>query len=77
MRVFKVADGSSWTARVQEGTESAEPRVGYDSIVFESDPVADTLRLVYRPAGWLNDATVGDLVSALEEGVIVRARWGG
>jgi len=78
MRVFRISDGSSWTARVQEGATDvvAEPRPGYDAIVFDADPVAATQRLVYRPPGWLEQASVADLVAALEEGVVVRARWG-
>jgi hypothetical protein len=33
-------------------------------------------RLVYRPAGWLTQASTIELAAALEEGVFVRARWG-
>lgn len=78
MRVFKVADGTSWTARLDEGSE--EPgahRAGYDTILFEPDPVASLLRLVYRPAGWLSGASAQELAAALDEAVVVRARWGG
>jgi hypothetical protein len=79
MRVFKVSDGTSWVARLHDGAEHAPAaeRAGWEAILFTADPVAVAQRLVYRPAGWLAAATLDELVAALEEGVLVRARWGG
>jgi hypothetical protein len=78
MRVFKVADGSSWTASVhdEEGPAVDPSRAGWDAIVFEGTVHAAVQRLVYRPHGWLQDATPGDLAAALDESVAVRMRWG-
>ena len=77
MRVFKL-DGTSWIARPEEETEKeeAEPRSGWEPILFEADLASVAQRLVYRPAGWLAEATLPDLVAALDEAVVVRARWG-
>lgn len=79
MRVFKLADGTSWVARIDDGLEGdiAAPRVGWETIVFERDPAEVAQRLVYRPVGWLAAATPADLAAALEEGVAVRTRWTG
>lgn len=78
MRVFKVSDGTSWTARADEGDDNIVDgrRAGWSAIVFEGGPPAAAQRLVYRPAGWLDEATLGELVAALEESVTVRLRWG-
>jgi hypothetical protein len=78
MRVFKVSDGSSWTVRVHEEESDAgdASRAGWDAIVFEGTVHDAVQRLVYRPHGWLQDATPGDLAAALEESVAVRLRWG-
>ncbi|HYZ89383.1 MAG TPA: hypothetical protein VE620_08830 [Myxococcales bacterium] len=79
MRVFKVADGTSWVAKLHDGSDHDAPapdRVGWEVILFLADPAAVAERLVYRPAGWLAHATLEELVAALEEGVVVRARWG-
>jgi hypothetical protein len=77
MRVFKVQDGSSWTARVDAGPDvpAGERRAGWEAVLFESSPAGGAARIVYRPAGWLSGATLQDLVRALEEGEAVRARW--
>jgi hypothetical protein len=80
MRVFKVADGTSWVAEVHDGVDvdagAAADRAGWEVILFSADPAAVVQRLVYRPAGWLAQATLDELVAALEEGAAVRARWG-
>jgi len=78
MRVFKLADGTSWIARLHDGAEESvlEERVGWEAILIESDPVAAVQRLVYRPSGWLSVATPADLATALEEAHTVRSRWG-
>jgi hypothetical protein len=78
MRVFKVSDGSSWVARLHDSTEdgSARMRIGWEAILFEQEPAHVAQRLVYRPPGWLADASAEELATALEEGVAVRVRWG-
>ena len=77
MRVFKVSDGTSWVARLHEAEAQSESRPsGWDAILFEQDVVATAQRLVYRPRGWLTTATPAELAAALEEGVLIRARWG-
>jgi hypothetical protein len=77
MRVFKVADGTSWTAKLHDpGPPADGKRTGWEAILFEVIPAASAQRLVYRPAGWLQDASPADLVEALEEGVAIRVRWG-
>ena len=77
MRIFKVQDGTSWTARVDAAPAPPVPErgAGWEAILFESTPAGAAARLVYRPVGWLGHATLQDLVSALAEGEAVRARW--
>lgn len=77
MRVFKVADGTSWSARLHDATDdsAATARTGWEAILFESGPGA-AAKLVYRPHGWLLAATPADLEEALAEGVAIRVRWG-
>jgi hypothetical protein len=79
MRVFKVADGTSWIARLQDPREDASGggNAGWETILFEGGAESEMQRLVYRPAGWFGAASVLDLIKALEEGVPVRLRWGG
>jgi hypothetical protein len=78
MRVFKLQDGSSWVARLHDGTddETGGSRIGWQAILFEASPHTVAQRLVYRPPGWLAGASVEELATALEEGVAVRVRWG-
>ena len=78
MKVFKVADGSSWVARLHDTADDAtvSARTGWEAILFESGPGAAAQRLVYRPYGWLDAATPAQLAEALEEGVAIRVRWG-
>lgn len=77
MRVFKLSDGTSWVARVHEAAEAAQAQpAGWDTILFEQTVAAVAQRLVYRPRGWLEDATPADLAQALEEGVAIRVKWG-
>lgn len=77
MRVFKVADGTSWTVRLEEGDGAGDSSTGWEAVVFDASPHGVAQRLVYRPSGWLEAATPGDLAAALEESVAVRIRWGG
>jgi hypothetical protein len=79
MRVFKLADGTSWLARLHDATDDAQAvseRTGWEAVVFQSGPHAVAQRLVYRPHGWLAAATPAELAEALEEGVSIRVRWG-
>jgi hypothetical protein len=79
MKVFKVADGTSWMARLHDTADDAEAigaRTGWEAVVFESGPSAVAQRLVYRPHGWLATATPAELAEALEEGISIRVRWG-
>lgn len=78
MRVFRLADGSSWVAKLHDRSESEETRarVGWQAILFEASPHGVAQRLVYRPPGWLDGASPEELAAALEEGVAVRVRWG-
>lgn len=79
MKVFKVADGTSWVARLHDATDDSaavNARTGWEAIVFEARPDAVAQRLVYRPHGWLATASPADLTAALEEGLAIRVRWG-
>jgi hypothetical protein len=77
MRIFKVADGTSWVARLHDRSDSSSAnRIGWEAILFEATPGSVAQRLVYRPAGWLKDASVSELAAALDEGFAVRVRWG-
>jgi hypothetical protein len=78
MRVFKLADGTSWVARLHdEPADGKTRRIGWQAILFETGPAAAAQRLVYRPPGWLATASPEELAAALKEGVAVRIRWGG
>jgi hypothetical protein len=77
MRTFKT-DGKMWIAKLHEDIGQmpvAEERVGWEAIQFDTDPPGQIQRITYRPAGWLNNATIQDLISALQEGDTVRANW--
>jgi hypothetical protein len=79
MRIFRIADGTSWVARLHDGAggNGVEPRSGWEAVVFDASVHELAQRLVYRPAGWLENATPAELADALEEGLAVRLRWGG
>lgn len=77
--MVRLADGTSWVARLHDAMDDADAvsaRTGWEAIVFEGGPGTAAHRLVYRPYGWLADATPVDLAAALEEGVAIRVRWG-
>jgi hypothetical protein len=78
MRVFRIADGTSWVARRHDAADDATAtgRTGWEAIVFETGPDAVAQRLVYRPNGGLEAASAVDLAEALQEGVAIRVRWG-
>ena len=78
MRVFSSDDGKTWVAKLHDGmaaSASAESRTGWEVIQFDSQPAGTYQRITYRPSGWLNNATVQDLIAALREGESVRAKW--
>ena len=77
MRTFKT-NGKTWIARLHEDEEKkplAEERVGWEIVQFDTEPPGQVQRITYRPAGWLNNATIVDLIAALQEGETVRAKW--
>ena len=77
MRIFKT-DGKTWTATLHEEGEAntvADDRVGWEIVQFDTQPPGQIQRITYRPAGWLANATIQDLVAALREGDTVRATW--
>jgi hypothetical protein len=77
MRVFKLADGTSWQARLEDPhVGSSASSAAWEAVLFQPGRDGDADRLVYRPAGWLAAASLSDLAAALEEGVRVRVRWG-
>lgn len=78
MRVFRVSDGTSWQATLEEPpVTDQQASSGWEAILFQRGAAGGSQRLVYRPAGWLTAATAEDLETALAEGVAVRTRWGG
>jgi hypothetical protein len=77
MRSFSAVDGRVWNARLDNAltSNSAQPNgVGWEAVLFETAPPA-TQKVVYRPVGWLTQASLGELQRALQEAEAVRARW--
>jgi hypothetical protein len=76
MRLFKL-DGKNWVAHVpgSAAKEGNGGRAGWEVIQFDTDPSGSTQRITYRPAGWLTQASIQDLIDALREGETVRAAW--
>lgn len=76
MRTFKL-DGKSWVAHIHNSADNAVDggRIGWEVVQFDTDPSGSTQRITYRPAGWLNQASVQQLIDALREGETVRAAW--
>jgi hypothetical protein len=74
MRVFKL-EGQNWVAAIHDGAEKEGERVGWEVIQFDTQPAGTIQRISYRPAGWLHNASVQELIEALLEGETVRARW--
>ena len=75
MRTFTSEDGKSWIARIHDGQEDAggQERVGWEVIQFDTEPPGTIQRISYRPSGWLNHASIQELIAALLEGEIGRA----
>jgi hypothetical protein len=77
MRIFK-ADGKNWIAHLHDAPDasgSIDERVGWEVIQFDTQPPGSVQRITYRPAGWLQNASIADLIDALREGDTVRAAW--
>jgi hypothetical protein len=73
MRTFKL-DGKSWVAQIHDGTEKPDT-IGWEVVQFDTEPGSAVQRISYRPAGWLNNASIQELIDALREGESVRASW--
>ena len=77
MREFQ-ADGKQWRAHLHDGrvaNSKVEVRVGWEVIQFDTQPPGNVQRISYRPAGWLNNASLNELIDALREGDTVRTVW--
>ena len=78
MRVFTSEDGRSWIAVPVEVNEIPGPvAFGWQAVLFRTVAPDNAERFIYRPVGWLPDATPEDLRTALLEADGVRAHWGG
>ena len=77
MRLFKF-DGKSWIAQLHDGAESIGSitvRVGWEVVQFDTQPSGTVQRIAYRPSGWLQKASIKELIDAMREGESVRAAW--
>jgi hypothetical protein len=76
MRIFRV-DGKDWIAQLHVGhpAGSTSVRAGWDVIQFDTKPSGSVQRIAYRPIGWLQNASITDLIDAMREGESVRAAW--
>ena len=73
MRTFKL-DGKNWVAQIHDGTNK-EASIGWEVIQFDTEPGGATQKISYRPAGWLGNASIQELIDALKEGESVRTTW--
>ena len=71
MRSFKL-DGQNWIAQIHDGKEAS---LGWEVIQFDTEPGGSTQKISFRPAGWLGNASIQELIDALKEGDSVRASW--
>ena len=77
MKIFKL-DGKNWVAQLHDLPDekaAAESRAGWEVIQFDTQPPGTVQRISYRPAGWLAQASIAELIDALREGETVRATW--
>lgn len=75
MRVFSV-DGKKWIAQLHDARQaSGKMQVGWEVVQFDTQPAGTIQRIVYRPAGWLQNASIKELIDAMREGETVRAAW--
>ena len=75
MRIFKL-DGKQWVAQLHDlpaEKAAAQSRAGWEVIQFDTQPSSSVQRISYRPAGWLAQASIDELIAALREGETVRA----
>lgn len=78
MRVFTAQDGKRWIAKIHDGHDAAKSgdgRTGWEVVEFDSEQPGSYQKITYRPAGWLNHATIQELIAALQEAETVRASW--
>ena len=78
MRIFSSEDGRNWVAKIHDGldaTGSIDNRTGWEVIQFDTDPPGTYQKITYRPSGWFSNATIQELIEALQEGESVRASW--
>ncbi|HEX6559238.1 MAG TPA: hypothetical protein VF021_07235 [Longimicrobiales bacterium] len=78
MRVFTSQDGKRWVASIHAGEDAAagvDSRTGWEVIQFDTEPSGSYQKITHRPSGWLNDATIQELIAALQEAESVRASW--
>jgi hypothetical protein len=77
MRYFKTKDGKLWSIRLDDGLADVSAigaRVGWEALLWETIP-SGVQKVVYRPAGWLPEASVDDLARALADAESVRSHW--
>jgi hypothetical protein len=77
MRLFSV-DGKDWIAQFHYGRKASNHVVvgaGWEVIQFDTKPSGTVQRIAYRPTGWLQNASIKELIDALREGDTVRAAW--
>ncbi|MGQ0814392.1 MAG: hypothetical protein ACT4O1_07985 [Gemmatimonadota bacterium] len=77
-RRFDSEDGRTWIAQIHDGSapdSDMQSRTGWEVIQFDTTPPGSIQRITYRPSGWLANATIQELIQALQEGESVRAKW--
>ena len=77
MRTFRL-EGKTWTATLHERGHAlpvTDERAGWEIVQFDTKPPGQIQRITYRPAGWLANASLQELIAALLEGDTVRASW--
>lgn len=78
MRTFKI-DGKEWVAKIHDPatnpTRPADVQAGWEIVQFDTQPPGNIKKITYRPPGWLNNASIQELIQAMLEGESVRAGW--
>ena len=78
MRIFTSEDGKNWVAKIHDGIDeaaNASDRTGWEVIQFETEQPGTYQKITYRPSGWLQNASIQELIAALQEGESVRTSW--
>jgi hypothetical protein len=78
MREFTTMNGRNWSVRLDDGLADAsgfQRRVGWEVVLFVTVPPGGTQKIVHRPSGWLDHASLADLEYALAEAESVRTHW--